>query len=178
MWTPWLFLVIVVKNKQCHLLIESIATILNLKIKHWHIHLHLSDAFIQSDLQCIQAIHLYCQYLCSLGIEPTIFALLTQCSNHWATGTLYIYIYIYMCVYIHSVQYIFVFVCVSLQEGTYCRSHGFSLRMLGNIPARLWMKLERTKCTMTWRCWVRKQIKQADIYKSFKSFKFICQLLL
>ncbi len=27
------------------------------------------------------------QYMCSLGIEPTTFALLTQCSNHWATGT-------------------------------------------------------------------------------------------
>ncbi len=49
--------------------------------------MHLADAFIQSDLQCIQAIHLYCQYVCSLGIEPTTFALLTQCSNHWATGT-------------------------------------------------------------------------------------------
>ncbi len=24
--------------------------------------------------------------MCSLGIEPTTFALLTQCSNHWATG--------------------------------------------------------------------------------------------
>ncbi len=33
--------------------------------------MHLADAFIQSDLQCIQAIHLYCQYVCSLGIEPT-----------------------------------------------------------------------------------------------------------
>ncbi len=50
--------------------------------------MHLADAFIQSDLQCIQSTHLYCQYVCSLGIEPTIFALLTQCSNHWATGTL------------------------------------------------------------------------------------------
>ncbi len=40
--------------------------------------LHLSDAFIQSD---IQAIHLYFQYVCSLGIEPTTFALLTQCST-------------------------------------------------------------------------------------------------
>ncbi len=29
----------------------------------------------------------FCQYMCSLGIEPTTFALLTQCSNHWATGT-------------------------------------------------------------------------------------------
>ncbi len=43
--------------------------------------MHLADAFIQSDLQCIQAVHLYCQYVCSLGIEPTTFALLTQCST-------------------------------------------------------------------------------------------------
>ncbi len=43
--------------------------------------MHLADAFIQSDLQCIQAIHLYCQYMCSLGIEPTTFALLMQCST-------------------------------------------------------------------------------------------------
>ncbi len=28
--------------------------------------------------------------MCSLGIEPTTFALLAQCSNHWATGTQYI----------------------------------------------------------------------------------------
>ncbi len=48
--------------------------------------MHLSDAFIQSDLQYIPVIH-FCQYMCFLGIEPTIFALLTQCSNHWATGT-------------------------------------------------------------------------------------------
>ncbi len=35
-----------------------------------------SDTFIQSDLQCIQVIHLYrsySQYVCSLGIEPTTF---------------------------------------------------------------------------------------------------------
>ncbi len=25
--------------------------------------MHLADAFIQSDLQCIPAIHLYCQYI-------------------------------------------------------------------------------------------------------------------
>ncbi len=42
---------------------------------------YLADAFIQSDLPCIQAIHLYCQYVCSLGIEPTTFALLTHCST-------------------------------------------------------------------------------------------------
>ncbi len=29
----------------------------------------------------------FCQYMCSLGIEPTTFALPAQCSNHWATGT-------------------------------------------------------------------------------------------
>ncbi len=43
--------------------------------------MHLADAFIQNDLQCILAVHLYCQYVCSLGIEPTAFALLMQCSN-------------------------------------------------------------------------------------------------
>ncbi len=42
--------------------------------------MHLADAFIQSDLQCIQ-VYIYCQYVCSLGIEPTTFALLTQCST-------------------------------------------------------------------------------------------------
>ncbi len=43
--------------------------------------MHLADAFIQSDFQSIQAIHLYCLYACSPGIEPTTFALLTQCST-------------------------------------------------------------------------------------------------
>ncbi len=46
-----------------------------------YIFMHLADAFIQSDLQCIQVIHLYYQYMCSLGIEPTTFVLLTQCST-------------------------------------------------------------------------------------------------
>ncbi len=27
--------------------------------KHWFLRMHLADAFIQSDLQCIQVIHLY-----------------------------------------------------------------------------------------------------------------------
>ncbi len=49
--------------------------------KYDEMYLHLSDAFIQSDLRCIQSIHLYCQYVCSLGIKPTTFALLTQCST-------------------------------------------------------------------------------------------------
>ncbi len=41
------------------------------------IHLHLSDAFIQSDLQCIQVIHVL--NACSLNPQP--FVLLTQCST-------------------------------------------------------------------------------------------------
>ncbi len=49
--------------------------------------MHLADAFIQSDLQCIQAMHILWVYVFMCGIEPTTFALLTQCSNHWATGT-------------------------------------------------------------------------------------------
>ncbi len=42
--------------------------------------MHLADTFIQSDLQCIQDIHIFVS-TCSLGIEPTTFALLTQCST-------------------------------------------------------------------------------------------------
>jgi len=34
--------------------------------------MYLADAFIQSDLQCIQAIHVFVS-MCSLGIEPTTF---------------------------------------------------------------------------------------------------------
>lgn len=49
-------------------------------LEHPFILMHLTDAFIQSNL-CIQAIHFYCMYVCSLVIEPTAFALLTQCST-------------------------------------------------------------------------------------------------
>ncbi len=45
--------------------------------------MHLADALIQSDLQCIQVIHLYCQYVWSLGIEPTTFVLLTAMLYHF-----------------------------------------------------------------------------------------------
>ncbi len=41
--------------------------------------MHLVDDFIQSDLQYIQAIHFVS--MCSLGIEPTTFALLKQYST-------------------------------------------------------------------------------------------------
>ncbi len=43
--------------------------------------MHLADAFIQSDLQCIQAIHFFLSVCVFLGIKPTTFALLTQ----WST---------------------------------------------------------------------------------------------
>ncbi len=44
--------------------------------------MHLADAFIQSDLHCIQAtvLHFY-QLLLSLGTEPMILALLAPCST-------------------------------------------------------------------------------------------------
>ncbi len=49
--------------------------------------MHLADAFIQSDLQCIQVtVFTFYQLLLSLGIEPMILALLTPCSTSWATG--------------------------------------------------------------------------------------------
>ncbi len=41
--------------------------------------MHLADAFIQSDLQCIQVIHLLSV---SWELNPQPFVLLTQCSNH------------------------------------------------------------------------------------------------
>ncbi len=43
--------------------------------------------------------------MCSLGIEPTTFALLTQCSNHWATSTLCLDSIAYYCVYSHIIVY-------------------------------------------------------------------------
>ncbi len=39
---------------------------------------HLAHAFIQRDLF---RLYIYYQYMCSLGIEPTTFALLTQCTT-------------------------------------------------------------------------------------------------
>ncbi len=43
---------------------------------------HLADAFIQSDLHCIQVtVSTFYQILLSLGIEPMILALLTPCST-------------------------------------------------------------------------------------------------
>ncbi len=53
--------------------------------------MHLADAFIQSDLNCIQVtVFKFYQLLLSLGIEPMILALLAPCSTIWATGKLYL----------------------------------------------------------------------------------------
>ncbi len=53
--------------------------------------MHLADAFIQSDLHCIQVtVFTFDQLLFSLGIEPMILALLAPCSTIWATGKLYL----------------------------------------------------------------------------------------
>ncbi len=47
--------------------------------------MHLADAFIQSDLQCIQAIHFFLFFFISMCVpwelNPRPFALLTQCST-------------------------------------------------------------------------------------------------
>ncbi len=44
--------------------------------------MHLADAFIQSDLHCIQVtVSTLYQLLLSLGIEPIILALLAPCST-------------------------------------------------------------------------------------------------
>ncbi len=50
--------------------------------------MHLADTFIQSDLQCIQAIHFFCQYMTKMlsmlkkVVLPTIFEN-SDCSGIW-----------------------------------------------------------------------------------------------
>ncbi len=49
--------------------------------------MHLADAFIQSDLH--SDMYTFFVSMCvPWELNPQPFALLTQCSNHWATGTL------------------------------------------------------------------------------------------
>ncbi len=43
--------------------------------------MHLADAFIQSYLQCIQAIHIFVSMRVPWELNPQPFALLTQCST-------------------------------------------------------------------------------------------------
>ncbi len=51
--------------------------------------MNLADDFIQSDLQLIQAkkYYFFCQYVRSLGIEPTTFCAANTMIYHWAIGT-------------------------------------------------------------------------------------------
>ncbi len=72
------FISILVNKRNCspHKSTVACRYSLVLKVALWTswdaLHLHLADAFIQSVLQCIQAMIFY-QYVCSLGIEPTTF---------------------------------------------------------------------------------------------------------
>ncbi len=49
--------------------------------KHWFTFMHLADAFIQSDLQCIQAIHLLSVCVFPGNRTHNLVALLTRCST-------------------------------------------------------------------------------------------------
>ncbi len=52
----------------------------------YNLHLHLQDAFIQSDRFRLY-ICLFFLYVSSLGIEPTTFCAANEMLYHWATGT-------------------------------------------------------------------------------------------
>ncbi len=68
------------QKSQYHLTLD--VTVNNKLKRNKHLHLHLSDAFIQSDLHCIQVtVSTFYQLLLSLGIEPMILALLAPCST-------------------------------------------------------------------------------------------------
>ncbi len=56
--------------------------------------MHLADAFIQSDLQCIQAIHLYCLCVFS-GNRTHNHCAANAMLYHWATGTLTFHCWLY-----------------------------------------------------------------------------------
>ncbi len=68
----------------------------------------------------------FCQYMCSLAIEPTTFALLPQCSNQWATGTLY---------HIYSSWY--ALHCL-------CSCTCWSIRIMLIVVGKLWLWLENS----------------------------------
>ncbi len=74
---------------------STISTVLSVSSSRWltftFTFMHLGDAFIQSDLHCIQVtVSTFYQLLLSLGIEPMILALLTPCSTSWAgNGKMY-----------------------------------------------------------------------------------------
>ncbi len=43
--------------------------------------MHLADVLSKETCYSTFSLYIYCQYMCSLGIEPTTFALLTRCST-------------------------------------------------------------------------------------------------
>ncbi len=75
------------KYHVCHLVVGNTNAILHhiknyIYITFTFTFMHLADAFIQSDLHCIQVtVSTFYQLLLSLGIEPMILALLTPCST-------------------------------------------------------------------------------------------------
>ncbi len=69
----------IIKKTSFSLFIPTLASL--------YLRIHLADAFIQSDLHCIQVtVSTFYQLLLSLGIEPMILALLAPCSIIWAIG--------------------------------------------------------------------------------------------
>ncbi len=48
--------------------------------------MHLADAFIQTTYSIFR-LYMYCQYVCSLGIEPTTFCAANEMLYLWATET-------------------------------------------------------------------------------------------
>ncbi len=71
-------------EQRAKIIFLSVGQCFRMQILHWIFHfiylfMHLADAFIQSDL--VHSGYSFFQYVCSLGIEPTTFALLTQCST-------------------------------------------------------------------------------------------------
>ncbi len=59
--------------------------IIRVSTKKIYIYLHLSDAFIQSNLQLHSGYTFFFQYMCSLGIEPTTLCAADAMLYHWAT---------------------------------------------------------------------------------------------
>ncbi len=85
--------------------------------------MHLADAFIQSDLQCIQAIHLYCQYVHLLCIYTVhllcIYTVHLLCIYK---NIQYIY-YVYINTHAYSIyfekisMYLFIFEYILVEKG-------------------------------------------------------------
>ncbi len=98
----------------------------------WITFTHLANAFIQSDLQPVHytlyiILYIFHQYVCSLGIEPTTFALIIQCSTTEpqehneltmnSQQTLRVIIYLSIC-------NIYISICMSSYQGlmgSYCK---------------------------------------------------------